>query len=447
MNIITSVSFKEVERVTHEDASVKGNYLNVSQDFSRDEIIPEKYRNNIAYFYPGFADGGVLPMKETLARSKNGKGENPSIADQKELSVLIKNNPKKFGIYCCRARFKHGEKGKKKETKVRWIMMIDKIDELKKTNYKFELKKTHESNLVCKAIERNCGNPIAMYKALNELKVSRRTKERIIAKLRENAERYGLEFFKDGKDGRVLMVRKLVKSTRQAWNAPLYKETKEKEESINTVSCRISKNQEKGSVKWKPSGDILGLIFWLSREIKKKCFWDNVKVKDNPGMRHRYVEDGVMAGIEKGELVRCFDEALHQRHGDATDMGLNCGMPTFKFELSSTVSLAREMLGIPSTRPKYKRQEAVKQKVEVEAVQAAFQKWKKEREDQEMKKDAEYQIYRQLPIDGISSSNGYMIDGSGYTAAASEVKPELDKETEYVTSLDWGNEIFGSDWL
>ena len=39
-----------------------------------------------------------------------------------------------------------------------------------------------------------------------------------------------------------------------------------------------------------------------------------------------------------------FDDALHESHGMATDVGLNEGNPRLKFEMSHTVSLAKEIL-------------------------------------------------------------------------------------------------------
>ena len=62
------------------------------------------------------------------------------------------------------------------------------------------------------------------------------------------------------------------------------------------------------------------------------------------GMMFNFSKDALKSGYEDKVIIAKFEQALKVRHGDATDMGLNMGNPSFKFEMSSTVSLARQYL-------------------------------------------------------------------------------------------------------
>ena len=84
--------------------------------------------------------------------------------------------------------------------------------------------------------------------------------------------------------------------------------------------------------------------FGLGRVLLGK-HWDNCKVR--PDLRHafRYAFRSLRAGHRFDDILAAYDSALHQRHKDATDFGLNHGTPTALWEPSSTVTLAASMLG------------------------------------------------------------------------------------------------------
>ncbi len=73
--------------------------------------------------------------------------------------------------------------------------------------------------------------------------------------------------------------------------------------------------------------------------------WDNCKVR--PDLRHafRYAWRSLRIGHRFDDILAAYDSALHRRHQDATDWGLNHGTPTALWEPSSTVTLAAQMLG------------------------------------------------------------------------------------------------------
>ena len=51
-----------------------------------------------------------------------------------------------------------------------------------------------------------------------------------------------------------------------------------------------------------------------------------------------------MAGFDAKTIDKAFDDALHESHGMATDVGLNEGNPRLKFEMSHTVAIGKAIL-------------------------------------------------------------------------------------------------------
>lgn len=83
--------------------------------------------------------------------------------------------------------------------------------------------------------------------------------------------------------------------------------------------------------------------FLIAKSLKYD-FRDNLKVEYHPGMVYKYCEWSLLMGYKEKDIRKAFLYALEKRHVDATDVSLNKQEPNFKFELSSTVSLARELL-------------------------------------------------------------------------------------------------------
>jgi len=80
----------------------------------------------------------------------------------------------------------------------------------------------------------------------------------------------------------------------------------------------------------------------LAHRVKRECltsFWDNAKVEvpSNTGSLFNYCLKWIYAGCPIAEIIKSFDEALHEMHGTATDVGLLTGDPSLKFNVSSTL--------------------------------------------------------------------------------------------------------------
>lgn len=107
----------------------------------------------------------------------------------------------------------------------------------------------------------------------------------------------------------------------------------------NTIgSRRIEENAGSAG-----SSKLRRFAFGLGRVLLGK-HWDNCKVR--PDLRHafRYAWRSLRAGHRFDAILAAYDSALHQRHKDATDFGLNHGTPLAQWEPSSTVTLAAELL-------------------------------------------------------------------------------------------------------
>ena len=86
------------------------------------------------------------------------------------------------------------------------------------------------------------------------------------------------------------------------------------------------------------------LAYFHARSGCTWYFWDNIKIKEQPEVAKSLWLAGFLAGFDAKTIDKAFDDALHESHGMATDVGLNEGNPRLKFEMSHTVSLAKEIL-------------------------------------------------------------------------------------------------------
>ena len=86
------------------------------------------------------------------------------------------------------------------------------------------------------------------------------------------------------------------------------------------------------------------LAYFHARSGCTWSFWDNIKIKEQPEVAKSLWLAGFLAGFDAKTIDKAFDDALHESHGMATDVGLNEGNPRLKFEMSHTVSLAKEIL-------------------------------------------------------------------------------------------------------
>jgi hypothetical protein len=89
------------------------------------------------------------------------------------------------------------------------------------------------------------------------------------------------------------------------------------------------------------------------RRLRNKAFsllprleakhWDNCKVRWNRRTAFCYVFKALQNGHETERIIGCYERSLHVCHGLAVDHAASSGQITY-FEISSTVSKAREML-------------------------------------------------------------------------------------------------------
>ena len=87
----------------------------------------------------------------------------------------------------------------------------------------------------------------------------------------------------------------------------------------------------------------------LAHFVKREClavWWDNCKVESPPnnGSIYNYCLKWIQQGAPWRLVLEAFDEALHEMHGTATDVGLLTGDPSLKFNISSTLLRAGSRL-------------------------------------------------------------------------------------------------------
>ena len=92
-----------------------------------------------------------------------------------------------------------------------------------------------------------------------------------------------------------------------------------------------------------PTPKQIGLAHVLKRQLEP-MHWDNCKVEFSLAHAFGYCWRSLAAGFDQGSVLSAYDQALHRRHADATDHGLNEGNPRLKWCASSTVSLALALL-------------------------------------------------------------------------------------------------------
>lgn len=120
--------------------------------------------------------------------------------------------------------------------------------------------------------------------------------------------------------------------------------------SRHRVKIHRAMRNTKGSRRIEENAGSAGLsrlrrfAFGLGRLLTAE-HWDNCKVRPDPRHAFRFAWRSLRAGYAFHDIVSAYSAALHQRHQDATDWGLNHGTPTALWEPSSTVTLAARLLG------------------------------------------------------------------------------------------------------
>ncbi|MBA3849335.1 MAG: hypothetical protein C0502_04990 [Opitutus sp.] len=164
--------------------------------------------------------------------------------------------------------------------------------------------------------------------------MARRTVEWALAWLRRShwQERFA---FRKLRVGRVYVVEVSDRNPRPLSPTPPIPAVRS--ERFGNTAGRISAETARGK---------LGrLAAFLARHELAPAHWDNCKVRFGFGHAFNFALSALVRGFDRNRIRRAYESALHRRHRDATDLGLNTGRPTtVRWEPSSTVSLARTLL-------------------------------------------------------------------------------------------------------
>lgn len=181
---------------------------------------------------------------------------------------------------------------------------------------------------VASAVSRGATLPLASLIAdaldLFDLSRSVRMMRYYVAALRESAQVYVF---------RKRIGRSFVLYVRSRHRVKIHRATR------NTIgSRRIEENAGTAGL-----SRLRRFAFGLGRLLTAE-HWDNCKVRPDARHAFRFAWRCLRAGYPFHEIRAAYSAALHQRHKDATDFGLNHGTPTALWEPSSTVTLAADLL-------------------------------------------------------------------------------------------------------
>jgi hypothetical protein len=106
-----------------------------------------------------------------------------------------------------------------------------------------------------------------------------------------------------------------------------------------------------------PTKRQIAFAHWLKRDLWDRSSWDNLKIERSDAHLFGFALRSIVAGHDAEKIHRCFERALKEMHGTATDVGLLQGNPTsVRFSLSSTVSRAGRMLSRGEFVTPYKKE-------------------------------------------------------------------------------------------
>jgi len=93
-----------------------------------------------------------------------------------------------------------------------------------------------------------------------------------------------------------------------------------------------------------PSKRLIRFAHWLKRDLWRQFWWENCKIQRSDAHLFGYALRSLLAGHDLDAIRHCFERALKEMHGTATDVGLMTGDSHTVFCLSSTISKATEHL-------------------------------------------------------------------------------------------------------
>lgn len=200
------------------------------------------------------------------------------------------------------------------------------------------------AQVLLKALQKSSVGSIKVYDTLlGATALTKKSLERPVRILKNKAKRFGIVFYK--------LRRELYAKLKHPYLPKQYSKNSSKNNPQNyditsnivAKDKEILKNTSCEEVRFFNKDRIHAKAHWLSKRLRTK-FYDNCKVKCCMPMLFKFTKNALQNGFEDKIIETKFSRALLVRHADATDMALNLGNPSFKFEMSSTVSLANQYL-------------------------------------------------------------------------------------------------------
>lgn len=281
------------------------------------------------YTQRAVSKGAFLSFNAVFKRFKKATKTSLGDRQQKRYREELKNSASNFGLKFVMASGKRGKV----------LYVTSSAGSYFNQNYDRETPLAHA---LLQRLHTSKAFSVKVYDTLLETtKLNKQSLEKPIRALKSKASRFGLIFIKIGSTLHAQLIYpsfaksnepKLSQNTPQNYDIAYVKNAKDKEIKRNTAHAEV-----------RFSETMRRKAFWIARQLAKQ-FYDNCKVKLCMPMLVTFAQWAIQRGFEDRIIEGIFNCALLTRHADATDMGLNQGWPGFKFEMTSTVSLARTLL-------------------------------------------------------------------------------------------------------
>ena len=132
---------------------------------------------------------------------------------------------------------------------------------------------------------------------------------------------------------------RIERPTRRPHDIPYTKGSLREHHEIKTLPAKAI------LAKREPTKKQIRFAHWLKRDLWDRSSWDNLKIERSDAHLFGFALRSIVAGHDTERIHRCFEKALKEMHGTATDVGLMEGNATgVRFTLSSTVSKAGRLL-------------------------------------------------------------------------------------------------------
>lgn len=148
--------------------------------------------------------------------------------------------------------------------------------------------------------------------------------------------------------------KRIHRPTRRPHDIPYTKGSLREHQKIKTHPTKVD------LAKRTPTKKQIAFAHWLKRDLWDRSAWDNLKIERSDAHLFGFALRSIVAGHDTERIHRCFEKALKEMHGTATDVGLMDGNATsVRFSLSSTVSKAGQLLSRVEFVTPYKREPTV----------------------------------------------------------------------------------------